>query len=147
LSIKSQEFITAPAVISYLKSIQHATATAYVPAIFARRFASHRTSLSGNQTIFNQIRLTFDKPSIEDSSQSSSLIAPVGLKVVSSPVKPETRSHFGATYHSPFASDWRDALFQNYNKMLASGHLVLLFFGLQFHQIKRFFVHELHAKL
>jgi len=29
--------------------------------------------------------------------------------------------HFGATFNSPFASDKRDALFQNYNKMLASG--------------------------
>jgi hypothetical protein len=60
-------------------------------------------------------------PSIEDSSESSSLRAPVGLKVVQSPVKPETPSHFVATYYSPFASDWRDALFQSYNKMLASG--------------------------
>jgi hypothetical protein len=31
-----------------------------------------------------------------------------------------TPSHFGATFNSPFASDWRDAHFQNYNKMLAS---------------------------
>jgi hypothetical protein len=57
LSINSQEFITAPMVISYLKSIQHATATTYVPAIFAHRIASNHTSLSGNRTIFNQIRL------------------------------------------------------------------------------------------
>ncbi len=120
LSINSQEFMTAPAVVTYLKSTQHATSTTYVEAIFARRLASNRTSLSGHHALFNQIRLNFDPPTIDDSSPSS-IIAPVGLKVISSPIKPETPAHFGATYTSPFASDWKDALFQNYNKMLTSG--------------------------
>jgi len=120
LSINSQEFMTAPAVIQYLKSTQHATNTTYVQAIFARRIANHRTSLSNNRAIFNQIRLISNQTTTVDST-SSSIIAPVGLKVISSPVKPDTPNHFGATYHSPFASDWKDALFQNYNKMLASG--------------------------
>ena len=120
LSINSQEFMTAPTVVTYLKSIQHATSTTYVEAIFARRLASNRTSLSGHHALFNQIRLNFDPPTIDDSSPSS-IIAPVGLKVISSPIKPETPAHFGATYTSPFASDWKDALFQNYNKMLTSG--------------------------
>ncbi len=43
------------------------------------------------------------------------------MKIVSSPVHPETPSHFGAMYQTPFASDWRDALFQNYDKMLSTG--------------------------
>jgi hypothetical protein len=48
LSINSKEFMTAPAVINYLMSIQHATSTTYVPAIFACRITSQRTSLLNN---------------------------------------------------------------------------------------------------
>jgi hypothetical protein len=84
LSIDSKEFMTAPAVIQYLNSVQHATATTYISAIFARRIASQRTSLSGHRAVFNQIRLSFTEPSFDDSSPSS-IVAPVGLKVISSP--------------------------------------------------------------
>jgi len=59
LSINNQEFMTAPAVIKYLKATQHASNTTYVPAIFARRIANHRTSLSTNRAVFNQIRLIY----------------------------------------------------------------------------------------
>jgi len=120
LSINSQEFITANAVISYLKFIQHPTASSYVQAIFACHIASQRTSLAGNHVVFNQIRLSTDKHDI-DSSIPDSVIAPVGLIVISSPIYPEIPPHFGATITSPFASDWRNALFHNYNKMMASG--------------------------
>jgi hypothetical protein len=107
-------------VIEYLKSIQQPNTTTYVPAIFARRLASHRMSLAGNRVVFNQIRL-FSIPSPMTSIDSPPIAVPAGLKVVASPVRPDTPSHFGKTYRSPFASDWKDALFQNYNKMLASG--------------------------
>jgi hypothetical protein len=40
------------------------------------------------------------------------------LKVISCPTHPDTPKHFGQTLATPFASDWQDALFQNYNKML-----------------------------
>jgi len=120
LSINSKEFLTAPAVIDYLKSIQLDNTTLYVPAIFARCVASHRTSLSGNRAIFNQIRLITEPRATLDSA-SPSIVVCVGLKVVSSPIQPDTPAPFGATYSSPFASDWHDALFQNYNKMLATG--------------------------
>jgi hypothetical protein len=120
LSINSKEFLTAPAVIDYLKSIQLDNTTLYVPAIFARCVASHRTSLSGNRAIFNQI-LLITEPSATLDSASPSIVVCVGLKVVSSPIRPDTPAPFGATYSSPFASDWHDALFQNYNKMLATG--------------------------
>jgi hypothetical protein len=36
--------MTAPTVATYLKSIQHASTTTYVSAIFAHRVASHRTT-------------------------------------------------------------------------------------------------------
>jgi hypothetical protein len=120
LSINSKELMTAPAVITYLKSIQQASTTLYVSAIFTRRIASQRTSLSQNRVVFNQIRLSCQQPSIDDSSFLS-VTVPVGNKVVSSPTRPDTPTHFGATYNPPFASDWKDALFQNYNKMMASG--------------------------
>ncbi len=120
LSLHSKEFSTAPKVIDFLKSLQIPDTTIYIEAIFARRVASQRTSLSGNRVIFNQIRLRTDRAPVDDSI-SPSVIVPVGMKVVSSPVRPDTPSHFGATYHSPFASDWRDALFQNYDKMLTTG--------------------------
>jgi len=120
LSVNSQEFITAHAIITYLKSLQDPKATLYIPVIFARRIASQRTSLAGNRVVFNQIRLSTDK-SITDESDATSIIALVGLKVVSSPTHPDTPPHFGAIFTSPFASDWRDALFHNYNKMMTSG--------------------------
>jgi hypothetical protein len=110
LSINCKESMTAPTVVTYLKSIQHASTTTYVSAIFAHRVASHRTTLAGNRVLFNQIRLLHDKPSIVEPS-SPSIIVPVGLKVISSPICPETPTHFGATFSSPFASDWKDALF------------------------------------
>jgi hypothetical protein len=103
-----------------LRSIQVQDSTTYVSAILARRVASNRTSLSSNRAVFNQIRLSAARPPVDDSI-SPSVVVPVGMKVVSSPVRPETPGHFGATYHSPFASDWRDALFHNYDKMLATG--------------------------
>jgi hypothetical protein len=120
LSINSAEFMSAPAVIAYLRSIQNPTTTIYVQAILARRIAHHRTSLSGHRAVFNQIRLSSTQSPIDDSSLSS-VVAPAGLKVVSSPTRPDTPTHFGATFSSPFASDWKDALFQNYNKMLNCG--------------------------
>jgi len=123
LSVNSKEFMTAPKLITYLRSLQLPNTTIYIEAILARRVASQRTSLSGNRAAFNQIRLISSPTTIVDCQDdpSPSIFAPVGLKVVSSPFKPATPSHFGATYTSPFASDWRDALFHNYDKMLASG--------------------------
>ncbi len=120
ISINSQEFITAPATVQYVKSLQQPVVTTYVTAIFARRITSHRTSLAGNRVLFNQVRLAFDNTSTSD-SPSSTIIVPVGMKVVSSPIRPVTPKHFGETFGMPFASDWRDALFHNYDKMLASG--------------------------
>jgi len=84
----------------------------YVSAIFAHRVASTQTSLSSNCAVFNQIRLS---RSPVDDSISPLVVVPVGMKIVSSPVHPDTPSHFGATYQSPFASDWRD------DKMLSTG--------------------------
>jgi len=118
LSINSREFITAAKVIKYLRSIQVHDTMTYVSAIFAHRVASTQTSLSSNCAVFNQIRLS---RSPVDDSISPLVVVPVGMKIVSSPVHPDTPSHFGATYQSPFASDWHDALFQNYDKMLSTG--------------------------
>jgi hypothetical protein len=56
-----------------------------------------------------------------DDSLSPSVAIPAGLKVVASPICPDNPKYFGETYNSPFASYWRDALFQNYDKMLATG--------------------------
>jgi len=114
LSINSREFITAAKVVEYLKSIQVQDTTTYVSAIFARPVASHRTSLSSNHAVFNQIYLSATHSPVDDSI-SPSVVVPVGMKIVSSPVHLETLSHFGATYQSPFASDWRD------DKMLSTG--------------------------
>jgi len=118
LSFNSQEFITAPSTVAYIKSLQLPSESIYVTAIFARRIASTKTSLMSNRVLFNQVRLTLD--STPDVS-TPTIAIPVGLKVVSSPVRPPTPKDFGETLHSPFASDWRDALFQNYTKMLATG--------------------------
>jgi hypothetical protein len=129
LSINSKEFITAKATIDYVQSLQQPTVTTYVPAIFAHRISSHRTSLAGNRVLFNQIRLITNGHSKEVSSPSAdsctscppTTIVPVGMKVVFSSSRPPTPKHFGETLHMSFASDWRDALFQNYNKMMNTG--------------------------
>jgi hypothetical protein len=44
LSFNSQEFITAPSAVKYIQSLQHPSNSTYVPAIFARRITSTRTS-------------------------------------------------------------------------------------------------------
>jgi hypothetical protein len=84
LSLDSKEFITAASVISYLKSLQQPSTTMDISANFARRIASHRTSLARNRAIFNQIKLISSPSQIPDTPTHSSIIAPVGLKVVSS---------------------------------------------------------------
>ena len=129
LSINSKEFITAKATIDYVRSLQQPNITTYVPAIFARCISSHRTSLAGNRVLFNQIRLITSGPSKEVSSPSAdscttcppTTVVPVGMKVVFSSSRPPTPKHFGETLNMSFASDWRDALFQNYNKMMNTG--------------------------
>jgi hypothetical protein len=57
LSVNSQEFLTAKAVVDYLQSLQQATSTTYLPCILAHRIASSRTTLAGSRVLFNQIRL------------------------------------------------------------------------------------------
>jgi len=120
LSINSHEFITAKAVIDYIQSLQQPGSTTYIQGIFARRLASNRTSLAGNRVLFNQIRFTIDRPSIDDSLPPTTIV-PVGMKVVFSPIRPDNPKHFGETLNTPFAADWRDALFQNYDKMMTTG--------------------------
>jgi len=44
LSFNSQEFITAPSAVNYMKSLQQSSESIYVTAIFARRIASTKTS-------------------------------------------------------------------------------------------------------
>jgi hypothetical protein len=88
-----------------------------VPAIFAHRIASHQTSLPGNHVLFNQIWLRLDKQ-LPLGRSSPTTIAPVGMKVVSSPTCPSNPKHYDEAFATPFASDWRDVLFQNYDKIV-----------------------------
>jgi hypothetical protein len=120
LSINSKEFSSAKTVVDYLKSLQAPVGVTYVPAIFARRIASNRTSVAGDRVLFNQVRLTFDNTTL-DGHISPSVIVPVGCKVISSPIRPPNPKHFGETIYMPFAADWRDALFHNYEQMMKTG--------------------------
>jgi hypothetical protein len=54
LSLNSKEFMSAPKVIDYLRSLQIDGSTTYIQAIFPRRVAHTRTSLSGNRAVFNK---------------------------------------------------------------------------------------------
>jgi hypothetical protein len=40
------------------------------------------------------------------------------MKVVSSPTCPSNPKHYDEAFATPFASDWRDVLFQNYDKIV-----------------------------
>ena len=120
LSVNNQEFISAKACVSYLRSLQQPSSSSYVLCIFARRQASQRTTYEGNRVLFNQIRLCLNKEQ-PTPAPTASIIIPAGCKVISSPTRPPTPAHFGQTLHLPFAADWKEALFGNYNKMLASG--------------------------
>ena len=121
LSINSQDFITAKAVVDNLKSLQHATSTIYLPCILAHHVASTRTNLAGSRVLFTRIRLISEPIPNPPAEQSPTTIVPIGCKVVSSPKRPDTPKHFGQTLTMPFVSDWRDALFQNYTKMMNTG--------------------------
>lgn len=57
LSINSKEFITAEAVVEYVRLLQHPINTMYIPCILARRIASNHTNLGGSRAIFNQMCL------------------------------------------------------------------------------------------
>jgi hypothetical protein len=120
LSINSREFFTAKAVVTYIASLQDPFGTTYAQTIFARRIASTRTSLESNRVLFNQVHLAFNNTHL-DKPLPSSVIVPVSMKVVSSPIRPPNPKHFGETLSTPFATDWRDALFQNYDKMMRTG--------------------------
>ncbi len=117
LGLNSQEVITAKAVADYLRSLQLDTGTNYVPRILAHRIISNITNLAGNHVLFNQIRLINELTAIPLTVPSPTTTAPVGCKVISSLIHPETPKHFGQTLNMPVASDWRDALFHHYTKM------------------------------
>jgi hypothetical protein len=104
----------------YVRSLQQPSTTTYVSAIFAHHIASHCTSLPGNHVLFNQIWLSLDEQ-LPLGPSSPTTIAPVGMKVVSSPTCPSNPKHFDDAFATPFASDWREPLFQNYEKMMTSG--------------------------
>ncbi len=44
-------------------------------------------------------------------------IVPAGLKTVTSPIHPIAPNHIGEISNNPIWSDWKEALFQNYDKM------------------------------
>ncbi len=121
LSINGQEFITAQATSKYLCSLQQPIGSSFVLCIMARRIASNRTSFEGNRVLFNQIRLTTVSPTPTDTPAPPSVIVPMGLKVISSPIRPDTPAHFGQTINMPHSADWKAALFENYGKMLTTG--------------------------
>ena len=120
LSINGQEFITARATATYIHSLRQPGSSSFILPIFARRAASHRTSLERNRVLFNQAHFSnLTVPSNEPCM--STTIVPMGLKVVTCPIHPATPAHFGQTMHMPHAADWKEALFINYSKMLATG--------------------------
>jgi hypothetical protein len=121
IGLNSHEFITAKAVVDYLRILQLDTGTNYVPCILARRIASNRTNLTRKRILFNQIHLINEPTATPPTVPSPTTIAPVGCKVISSPIHLETPKHFGQTLNMPFASDWHDALLQNYTKMRNTG--------------------------
>jgi len=120
-SINSQEFITAKAVIDYVHSLQQPSGTTYVSCTLARRIASNRTYLAGTHAIFNQIHLISEPRLTPPSPMSPTTIVLVSRNVILYLTHPDTLKHFGQTLTTPFASDWWDALFQNYTKMLSTG--------------------------
>ncbi len=121
LSINDQEFITAKATVTYIKSLQKPATTSYVPCILACCQASQHTSYEGDRDLFNQVRLAIPHNPTSPVRNPTPIIVPSGFKIVSSPTRPPTPAHFGQTLHMPFSAAWKEALFANYSKMLASG--------------------------
>lgn len=145
LSINSNVFITAKAVIDYIHSLCQPSGTIYVNCILAHCVASHHTSLAGTRAIFNRIHLVREPQPTPPSPMSPATIVPVGRKVISCPTRPETPKHVGQTLTTPYASDWKDALFQNYTKMLSTGTFSAPLLRSDAQKVKAFSVHELLA--
>ena len=113
--------MSARAVVDYLNTLRHIQHSVHITCILARHIASSRTSLAGHRVLFNQTRLRNEPIATPPNTSTPTTFVPVGCKVISSPICPDTPKHFGQTINTPFASDWLDALFQNYSKMLTTG--------------------------
>jgi hypothetical protein len=87
----------------------------------AHHIASQRTTFEGNRVLFNQVRLATLPPESLAVSPSPTVVVPMALKVISSPIRPTCPTHFGQTLTMPHATNWKDALFANDNKMLTTG--------------------------
>jgi hypothetical protein len=120
LSINNKEFSTA-----YFSHIFKNTPTTpspyYHPMYLARRkHTSTRSTYAENRAIFNQIKLSYRPSNITDATPLP-IIAPVGNKVLSLPIQPIAPEYIGQLSTNPIATDWKDSLFDNYDKMLRTG--------------------------
>jgi hypothetical protein len=70
--------------------------------------------------MFNQVRLSY-RPTHLSKPSKTPIIAPVGCKVVSQPTRPTAPEHIGKLSSNPHASDWKEAIFENYSKMDHTG--------------------------
>jgi hypothetical protein len=120
LSINSEEFITAEALVTYLRSLQLDTTTTYTTAFCVRRNASTRNSLESNRAIFNQIRLNYHQ-NLPNTPDPHPVILPVARRIVTSSTRPTTPSRIGELANNPFRSDWKGSLFENFDKMQTTG--------------------------
>lgn len=75
-----------------------------------------RTNLENNRALFQQIRFIKHKLPTDNNTQYDVPI-PVANIIVIIPVKPETPEHVGQVLKSPLRAEWKDAIFENYEKM------------------------------
>jgi hypothetical protein len=120
LSINHQEFSTAEQAAKFISSLQLPSTSTTVPFILAHRQSTERTSLADNRALFNQIRLSYHPDPLPDPS-SNPIIAPVGCKVISLPTHPIAPEHIGKLSSNLHAPDWKEANFENYQKMHNTG--------------------------
>lgn len=120
LSIQHQEFNTAEAAASYITSLQLPSQSNLILFIMVHHNPTTHTQYADNWAIFNQIKLSYHSSSIEPTTPSSSVV-PCGFKVVVLPTRPTASAHIGQLSSNPLASDWKEAIFHNCNKMQCTG--------------------------
>jgi hypothetical protein len=120
LSVNDQEFNTAESTAHYITSLQLPSQSRLILFILVHRHPATRSTYADNRAIFNQIKLFYHQD-IPDTTPPSPSIVPTGLKVVSLPDCPMAPAHIGQLSSNPLASDWKEAVFDNYSKMQCTG--------------------------
>ncbi len=108
------------ALVDHIENLQHPSQSSFIICFLAWLNSHTKFFLNENRAIFNQIRLSYRHPWHDDTTPTPTIV-PTGFKTVSSPIRPTAPNHIGELSDNPLHSNWKEALFSNYDKMQHTG--------------------------